>query len=384
MKRTLLILPLFLLWIDVFSQSASFYTKSALWFRSNELDTSEKHWKNIGKDSVSAESKAFCSLSEKDINFHKSLAFTDSLSVLVADYPFSPISHLSVITVFHVSDTSSEHGIWSLLVNDRQLTGLTDRRLLREKSYYPYPLKRQGIPIIQVSVQSFAKNRSDSIRFVMGQCEMPDSSTSYFQGDIAECMVFDKFLKKAEILRIESYLAIKYGISLFESNYVGSNDSILWNYDSNQTYSHSIAGIGRDSVFGLYQRQGSSVEEDLLCIGAGCIMPYNTDNSVYVAEGRYLIWGHNDGNLTCENSEDSIPLWDRKWLMQSTGSSVLPTQVRIKMPLVKNKQNYYLVIDRSGSGAFDSLDCDYFVHDSIDSNYVYFNTLLSDKSFLGW
>ena len=65
MKRTLLILPLFLLWIDVFSQSASFYTKSALWFRSNELDTSEKHWKNIGKDSVSAESKAFCSLSKK-------------------------------------------------------------------------------------------------------------------------------------------------------------------------------------------------------------------------------------------------------------------------------------------------------------------------------
>lgn len=377
MKRILLITLLFLLIVpEISSQTKPFYQRADLWFRSNELDTSEKRWKNIGKDSIWAESGEFCSLSAKDINFHKGLALTDSLSMLRAEYPFSPISRVSVITVFHVSDTSAEQGVWSLSVDGRQLTGLSDRRLLREKTYYSYPLKRRGIPIIQVSVQSFAKKRSDSIRFVMGRCEMPDSSIASMKGSIAECIVFDKFLKKAEILRIESYLAIKYGISLYESDYVTPYDSIIWDYASNRDYSHSIAGIGRDSVFGLYQRQGSSVEEDLLSIGAGQIMPYNATNSAYVAEGRYLIWGHNNGALSCENLEDSIPLWDRQWLMQSTGTSALPTQVRIKMPVIKKKQTYYLVIDRSGSGAFDSLDCDYFVHDSIDGNaYVYFNNI---------
>ena len=102
----------------------------------------------------------------------------------------------------------------------------------------------------------------------------------YYSGDIAEYLVFDYFLKKPEALKIETYLAIKYGISLIASNYLSSSNRILWNYEENEAYSNGIAGIGKDSVMGLLQRQGSSSEEEgLLTLGVGDFTTLNKDNT---------------------------------------------------------------------------------------------------------
>ena len=50
-----------------------------------------------------------------------------------------------------------------------------------------------------------------------------------FQGGIAEIIVYDKLLNRKQINKIESYLAIKYGISLpLTSNYYNSNGGIIW------------------------------------------------------------------------------------------------------------------------------------------------------------
>lgn len=384
-KMPLFFLFILFLYLNLNSQTLPFYSKADLWYRSNELDSSKQEWSEISRNQLSASSSKNFHLCDSSYNFHPSIHFEDSTDVLKTIYPVTQVQRLTVISVFNIEDTLTEQGIWSLVIAGKQLTALTDRQLIREKSSYEYPVRKKGIPIINTSVQSFSKKRGDTIEFIIGNCELSDSTKAYFVGNMAECMVFDRFLKKAELLRIESYLALKYGITLYHSNYVSPCDTIIWNYDTNYLYSHSIAGIGKDSVFGLHQRQSQSVESNgLLTIGKGSFSALNRNNTDTLAEGSYLIWGDNNESLSCENPLDSIPLWERKWLMQVTKANTIPTNIRLKIPYQSSDSSYYLVIDRSGTGNFDSLHTETIPKSYQDSNgYVYFTNIKWDTDSSG-
>lgn len=386
MKKTpFYFLFILILYSTLRAQTLPFYSKADLWYRSNELDSSKQEWSDVSRNQLAAKSMKVYHVSDSLYNFNSSIQFVDSVDLMKVAYPITQVQRLTVITVFNISDTSMEHGIWNLEVDGKQLTALSDRQLIREKTSSVYPVRKKGIPMINTSVQSFSKHQGDTIQFVLGNCELPDSTWVHFTGNIAECMVFDKFLKKAELLRIESYLAIKYGITLFHSNYVTAHDSIVWNYDTNNVYSNSIAGIGRDSIFGLYQQQSNSVEDNgLLTIGKGTSCLLNRKNTHTLPEGSYLIWGDNNESLSCENPWDSIPLWERKWMMQVTKGNTISTNVKLKAPYRSKKSSYYLVIDRSGTGDFDSLHTVYICQSYQDSNgYVYFENIVWDTDNSG-
>ncbi len=44
--------------------------------------------------------------------------------------------------------------------------------------------------------------------------------------------------------KVESYLAIKYGITL-PHNYLASNNTVVWNRATNAAYNNNIIGIGQ-------------------------------------------------------------------------------------------------------------------------------------------
>jgi len=319
------------------------------------------------------------------LNFHVVDVYKSGVLPIKSLYDISRSMRLTVIVVFHSPDTMTEHGIWGFFRGEKQFTGLTDRRLLRPSSEYVYPVKRRGIPLINTSIQAFTRLRgsSDSSYFVLGGAVLSGSTFSSFSGRIAECLVFDRFLKKPEALKIETYLAIKYGITLIESNYISPFDVILWNYEENKDYSNGIAGLGRDTVYGLNQKQGCSSEEDsLLTIGVGSFSPLNKDNNFLLKEGNYLVWGHNDKDLVYNSidCETAYPLMERKWLIQSTNTKNKPfsTWVKFRLPeQYRDSTNLcYLVIDRSGNGDFSSKNVEYIVQSRIDTNgYVYFENV---------
>jgi hypothetical protein len=357
------------------SQSLSVVSKVNFWY------DSEKNSKNSLQNSQSSDSLIL-------LNFHRVDVYNEEVTPLKSAFDISRSSRLTVIVVFHSRDTMSEHGIWSVVRDGKQVTGLTDKRLLRPNSEYVYPVKRRGIPLINTSVQAFSKikGKADSNHFVLGEAFLPDLTLSSFSGDIAECLVFDRFLKKPEALKIETYLAIKYGITLIESDYVSSSDVILWNYEENKDYSNGIAGLGRDTVYGLNQKQGCSSEEnDLLTIGFGNFSPLNKDNNFSLKEGNYLVWGHNDKELTINNldCETAYPLMERKWLIQSTNAKIKSFSTWVKFQLPEqyrdsiNSRICYLAIDRSGIDDFISKNVEYIAQNQIDTNgFVYFENVV--------
>ena len=128
-----------------------------------------------------------------------------------------------------------------------------------------------------------------------------DPSTRFSVGGIAantgEVIVYKTAKTAQQRQRIESYLAIKYGITLNDggTNYLNGASSEVWNVTTNAGYNNNIFGIGRDDLSALYQKQSKSVNEDQkLIIGAGnSLANTNAANTNALTDGQFLLVGNN-------------------------------------------------------------------------------------------
>src|SRR5690606_38852289 len=78
-------------------------------------------------------------------------------------------------------------------------------------------------------------------------------------GLFPEYISFDRQLTDNERNRVESYLAIKYGITLDGNrSYRNSSNKVVWDKQNNDLFGNNIFGIGRDDISGLNQLQCES------------------------------------------------------------------------------------------------------------------------------
>jgi hypothetical protein len=157
--------------------------------------------------------------------------------------------------------------------------------------------------------------------------------------NMAEVIMYNTQLTQAQSRQIESYLAIKYGITLdpagLASTTVGYVNSAGNNIFSQGTdginYWHQVSGIGRDSVSGggaLIQRQ-SHQADDSTRLYLGTLAANNIQNTSSFANNMsYVVTGHNKGYLcgtigTHLNEHPSmVPVrMDREWKIQVTGAT---------------------------------------------------------------
>jgi hypothetical protein len=199
-------------------------------------------------------------------------------------------------------------------------------------------------------------------------------------GLVAEFIVYETILKEKQIAKIESYLAIKYGITL-ERNYVNSQGQTIWNRKTENVYSNNIAGIGRDDLSTLYQKQGTSCSSsDQLTIGVDKIAVSNSKNTGQLNDKDYLVWGDNAGNYTFNADPDqkgsNILLTQKKWLMKRSGKTAgaISTELKIDTKTLLTgdipKEYFCLAIDRSGSGDFAPENCTYITPNSISPDGI--------------
>ncbi len=80
--------------------------------------------------------------------------------------------------------------------------------------------------------------------------------------NVGEVIIYPTEIIGVSRNKVESYLAIKYGITLDQSiaqNYTLSNNAIAWNSASIGLFKNDIAGIARDDVSALSQTKSQSV-----------------------------------------------------------------------------------------------------------------------------
>lgn len=139
-------------------------------------------------------------------------------------------------------------------------------------------------------------------RFWLGRRQTRDSE---FMGRIAEVVAYSSPKNlMTEHNKIESYLALKYGITLgingISKDYVDSDGNII--YPMNINFNYNVSGIGRDDASLLNQKQSKSFHSketiDDITVGIGDLFTTNTTNNFnFNNDKSFLLWGHNNAPL---------------------------------------------------------------------------------------
>ncbi len=207
-----------------------------------------------------------------------------------------------------------------------------------------------------------------------------------FDGDIAELIVYNKLLSTIERQRIESYLAIKYGLSI-SSNYLasdydgtGSGTQItpIWDATANSAYHNDVTGIGQDIGTSLDQRQSKSANStDILEIYHGDVTASfptdNTSNSnAFSTDKNFMLWGHNGGSLSaCTNIQSGVIInrFSRIWKVIETGT-IGTTTIRILKSSIPNYLTH-LYLNNSDNTAFPNDVSTRSISLTDDGTYLY-------------
>ena len=126
-----------------------------------------------------------------------------------------------------------------------------------------------------------------------------------------ELICIPKQLSKRDIRQIETYLSIKWGISLKqESTYLSVVGDTIWDPQKNDGFNHRVTGIGKYIMNDLHQLSSGNSEKD------GVYIAYDSvnDKNVNTKQGTYVLWGDNNGSKALTQSpEINYEYYKRTW-----------------------------------------------------------------------
>lgn len=216
-----------------------------------------------------------------------------------------------------------------------------------------------GLEVLAQNKTNWLTHLSPTEDFNVGG--LVNGGNQFFTGSIAEVLLYPWNLNLAERTKVETYLAIKYGLSLdqtVQKHYTASDGSLIWDMNANPTYNNSITAIGRDDKSGLYQKQSrSSDANNKLKIGLGSYSASNTLNpNTFTTDLDFLTWGHNNGSTNIQNT--NLPTasnaefrYGRTWKVVEKGTD--HTNYTIVFEDIPGSAfDYELMIDTDGDDDF--------------------------------
>lgn len=180
---------------------------------------------------------------------------------------------------------------------------------------------------------------------------------------------------------IETYLSIKYGVSLEQSkNYVTSKGDTIWNPKENEIFNNRITAIGNDSILGLNQIKSKNALNDGLCIEV--LLNDKTNKLNHFWDQSFIIWGDNNKAFNfkkdIDKSENNL---ERVWKLKtySNENSQLLTKIvfdKKHINLQYDKQNFiWLAIDSVGTKQINYNTSKFYKANVDDENQIIFDAI---------
>ena len=293
-------------------------------------------------------------------------------------YELSGSGCVSVILVFTKTDSSKAQSLYEISHKGKLLYTVLSNGQVTGRNYLPNTQKDTSScpafdshsPVILSGIYKIPAKSKDSVQVKLLHIGA-DSSKSGSE-HVIESLIHHAKVSKVARMSAETYLALKYGVSLEGVDYLSPQGGVIWSHDSNGAYSHSIAGIGLDTTYHLYNKEGVSPMDTFLRISL-------SDSCFLLQPETYMLWGHNGGGLTrslqlvlpekqIPSSGDTLVLLNRRWMMQYTDFGNPLTKVRIQKDALE-QDTVYLLIGNEG-GFDDSVYC--YKSTCADSGYWIF------------
>ena len=187
--------------------------------------------------------------------------------------------------------------------------------------------------------------------------------TEPFNGGVAEVITYNTTLDEAAVNKVESYLALKYGVTICQrsrfarqsANYTASNGTVFWKAAANSEFGNCITGIGRDDASTLLQKQSRSVQNKAL------IQLYNgtvngvfpvsnaANNNSIAANNSFLLVGDNgmSDQITVCTPGNKYKRMERIWKVQKTGTGITTVTMAVNKSAVSAGAKGVLVAGNS-------------------------------------
>lgn len=185
-----------------------------------------------------------------------------------------------------------------------------------------------------------------------------NSSGDAFSGDIMEIIWYPTDLSGADLNRVLSYLAVKYGIHL-EQDYLGASGQLIWSRLVDTDYNSAVFGLGRDDASGMHQKVSRPVSSSLLTVALqNDFTSANADASrtaTIATDEGYLLFGHNGSGMSLSDTVGTDPYGkrtDAAWLVQRSGFSQT-VSMHFELPVLPGASQVFLAA-RNGSDNFSA------------------------------
>ncbi len=211
------------------------------------------------------------------------------------------VPNTTYIISFIMNGTAANAGTIACYINSFQYGNLT------------------GVGQIQ-SVNATSNIGARQLRTNYEGVQVGNANTDYSVVDMAEIAYYNAAHSAADRNKIESYLAVKYGVTLNQTvaqNYTNSAGTVIYNATgTHNSYRNDIAGIMVDTNSALNQTQSKSVNTDAIVTMSTASAMANTES---------LLWGNdNDDNGVIQEIYTGLPgglfaRTDRVWRVDQTG-----------------------------------------------------------------
>lgn len=360
--------------------------KPMVWLKSDSLSMYHRNLRDAGNlDGTISISGTGTNPDSAGFNYNPSLYFTGQSKIVDVEIQNGFTKFPTFLIAYEADTSNQKFGLYSLKQDTNLLISLTTQSI-----------KQKGIELVysdSTNMNSTVNVLSHKLNY-LGSTGQPRTlligtdEANKFKGKIAEIIIFNNRVNSSIRRRYETYLALKYSVTLEGVDYYNMLDSCIWKKAENEMYHFGIAGLGKDSLLTLNQKQSAGLGgKDVVGISAHHFAQSNDLNSAQLPEGQYLIWGHSNYSNTDIRRDtvgyDSIVVHlKRTYRIRCYGDSLsnLSTQVVFHTSCFTGYENPFLKLRRAETAADIIL-----FPDSIDMNgSVYFSNLYWDIDSSGY
>jgi len=313
----------------------------------------------------------------QNINFNTALKFSKNLFPIL----LSNVRPLYIVSAFYPNISNSPFPVpdsfYHVRFNGMALAklsydGINDIANNSVKSRFPITLRNINTAM-KISVADFSMLPATDKSKVGGTLRETNLMMT-FDGYCPEMLVYERPLSLTDLWKIETYFAIKYGITL-DTSYKGTDEKVLWDIGKRILFHHRVCAIGKDRMGAIAQPFSNTTYEE----GNDAVSYKNSSDgpnrSVTIGfekanfdalpDKNFLFWGDDENKepgfdqkkITGSDPGDKIKLVKRKWLMQNEDGIVQMTTLQLGGGLLeqlKENDQCYLLVKLDGQ--LDSSD----------------------------
>ena len=131
----------------------------------------------------------------------------------------------------------------------------------------------------------------------------------------------------------QTYLALKYGITLDYAPYLSPAGDTLWHPADDEEFYHHVIGVGNDTLYGWYNNVSETKEDAQMLLSADTLMP-----------GEYVLLGDDGGSLEWSPEPDGLYSLQCTWRMRQSVRYGRPISLKLSLSEIGMVDSLRLIV----------------------------------------